>query len=299
MARRSPAERRRQRWLDYPVQGAALWALFALFRMLPVDRASALGGRIARLIGPRLGASRKALRNVERAMPEIAEEERRRIVAGMWDNLGRVAAEYPHLARIAADPDRVEVVGTENLARGMRDRPAILFSAHLANWELLMPTARRLGMTLTLVYRRPNNPVAARLIDRLRGGGDSDRLVPKGRRGAKALVDTLRRGDSIALLVDQKLNRGVAVPFFGRDAMTTPAPAEFAMRFGASLIPVRIERLEGVRFRVEILPPLVLPDGDGRKRDPLAVTARMNALIESWIRERPEQWLWLHRRWGD
>lgn len=298
MARRSPAERRRQRWLDYPLQGAALWVLVTLFGLLPVDRASALGGRIARLIGPRLGASRKALRNVERAMPEIAAQERRRIVAGMWDNLGRVAAEYPHLARIAADPDRVEVVGAENLARGTRDRPAILFSAHLANWELLMPTARRLGVALTLVYRRPNNPLAARLIDRLRGG-DSAMLVPKGRRGAKALVDALRRGGSIALLVDQKLNRGVAAPFFGRDAMTTPAPAEFAMRFGASLVPVRVERLEGVRFRVEILPPMDIPDDGGRERDPLAVTARMNALLETWIRERPEQWLWLHRRWGD
>lgn len=298
MAHRSPAERRRQRWLDYPLQGATLWALLALFGMLPVDRASALGGRIARLIGPRLGASRKALRNIERAMPETTGDERRRIVEGMWDNLGRVAAEYPHLARISASSERVEVTGAENLARATQGRPAILFSAHLANWELLAPTAERMGVPLTLVYRRPNNPFAARLIDRLRGG-NPDMLVPKGRRGAKALVDALRRGGSIALLVDQKLNDGVAVPFFGREAMTAPAPVQFALRFGAALVPVRMERLAGARFRIEILPPLEVHESGDRERDVLSALARINALLEAWIRERPDQWLWLHRRWSD
>lgn len=302
MAVRSDRLRRRQRWLDYPLQGAALWALVALFRILPLDLASTLGGATARLVGPHLGASNKALRNLERAFPEKSGEEHRRILSGMWENLGRVAGEYPHIARIWTDRpggSRVELIGTEHI-RSVVDsgRPAIIVSGHLANWELIAPGAKRLGLPITLVYRRPNNPIAGRLIDRLRGDGFG-RLVPKGRAGAKALIAALRAGSSIGMLIDQKMNDGIPVPFFGRDAMTAPAAAQLALNNRIPLIPVRIERVQGARFRLTILPPLDLPATGNKGADVQAAMTRLNLLLEGWIRERPEQWLWLHRRWPD
>lgn len=302
MAARSAGQRRRQRWLDYPLQGAALWTLFSVFRVLPLDWASALGGRTARLVGPRLGASRKALRNLERAFPEKSAEERRRILKGMWENLGRLAGEYPHIAELGdkgPDHGRVEVVGEEHVRALERSgRPAVIVSGHLANWELLVPMAKKLGVPLTLIYRRPNNPIVGRLLDRLRSD-EMGTLVPKGRVGAKALIAALASGGSIGMLIDQKMNDGIPVPFFGRDAMTAPAAAQLALQRRLPLIPVRIERIGGARFRLTILPPLDLPDTGNKVADVRTVMTRLNLLLEGWIRERPEQWLWLHRRWPD
>ncbi|HSK41233.1 MAG TPA: lysophospholipid acyltransferase family protein, partial [Arenibaculum sp.] len=175
---------------------------------------------------------------------------------------------------------------------------AIIFSGHFANWELLAPAAEAFGLPLTLIYRRPNNPIVGRLIDRARRHG-SGTLVPKGRGGAKALVDALRRGASVALLVDQKMNDGLPIPFFGREAMTAPAVAQLALRFDAPLIPARVERLRGARFRITIQPPMALPADGDRHAAVRTVLTDVNRLLETWIRERPEQWLWLHRRWPD
>jgi KDO2-lipid IV(A) lauroyltransferase len=121
----------------------------------------------------------------------------------------------------------------------------------------------------------------------------------KGKEGARELLAYLRRGGHGAMLVDQKMNDGVAAPFFGRDAMTAPAIAQFGMRLGAVLVPVRTERLRGARFRITVKPPLNLPASGDRASDELTIITEINTLIEGWVRSRPDQWLWLHRRWPD
>jgi KDO2-lipid IV(A) lauroyltransferase len=293
------AERRALRQTAYVLQACAL-GLFLLFcRLLPVDWASAMGGWLGRTIGPRLGQSRKAARNLIRAMPENSPDENQRIVRGMWDNLGRVIAEYPHLPRICAQLEggRVEFVGYEHI-RGMAEdgKPGIVFGAHLGNWEVPSFAARHFGFNMALVYRAPNNAWVDRLLHRLR---DSPLMIPKGREGARALFSLLRNGGHAAFLVDQKMNDGIAVPFFGRDAMTAPAIAQFGFRLGCVIVPFRTERLKGAHFRITVFPPMeLIPTGD-RAADEQAVMARINAMVEGWIRAAPEQWLWLHRRWPD
>jgi Kdo2-lipid IVA lauroyltransferase/acyltransferase len=298
LAKRSP----QSAWVALCRQGAeaaALVAVMAVFAALPVDWASALGGAIARLVGPRLGASRRALRNLARALPENSDAENRRILYAMWDNLGRAVAEYPHLASICTeDSGRVEIVDGERIAALLAgDRPAILFGGHFANWEVGPSTIHRLmGGTLLSIYRAANNP----WVDRLRRRWLLDRqAVAKGAQGGRELLRHLRRGGHLAMLVDQKLNDGIAVPFFGRDAMTAPAIARLALQFACPIVPIRVERLAGARFRFAVLPPLaVSPTGD-TAADVLATMTRINAVIEEWVRARPEQWLWLHRRWPD
>ncbi|MBI4185241.1 MAG: lipid A biosynthesis lauroyl acyltransferase [Proteobacteria bacterium] len=290
-----------QRLITHPLQAAAVALLFLVFRLIPLDAASALGGRLARALGPRLPASRIARRNLARAFPDKGPAEIGRIVAAMWENLGRVAAEYPHLGGL--DPydgsGRIEVVGAEVIDR-LRDdgRPGIFFSGHLGNWEALAISAARRGLPLTLVFRAPDNPLIDALVRRVRRG-IAGGLVPKGAAGARRLVATLAAGGHLGLLVDQKMNDGIAVPFFGREAMTAPALVQLALRFDCPVVPARIERLKGARFRITLFPPLDLAKAGERQADILETMRRVNAVLEGWIRERPEQWLWVHRRWPD
>jgi Kdo2-lipid IVA lauroyltransferase/acyltransferase len=279
-------------------EAAGIAVFMTLFACLPVDWASTLGGFIGRTAGPRIGVSRRALHNLRRAMPENSEAENRRILRGMWDNLCRAIAEYPHLARIsAAGAGRVEIVNGDALtglaAAGQR---SIIFGGHFANWEVGPSTVHRLmGTSLLSVYRAANNPWADRLIRRFHG---IRRAVPKGAAGGRELVRHLRRGGSVAMLVDQKQNDGIAVPFFGRDAMTAPAIARLGHRFSCPLVPVRVERLKGARFRCTIMAPLEIAKTGDATTDERATMASVNAVLEDWVRARPEQWLWVHSRWS-
>ncbi|MSO75836.1 MAG: lauroyl acyltransferase [Alphaproteobacteria bacterium] len=285
------------RSLRHALEALGLLLFWALCRALPLDWASALGGWLARLIGPSLPVTGRARKNLRLSFPDLPATELARMVASMWDNLGRVAAEYPHLGR-AVMAGRVELVGEAHLA-ALRDqaRTTILVGGHLANWEILAIVARARAIPLAGVYRRPNNPLVDRLLRRARG--DAAELLPKGSQGARGTIAVLGRGGNLGMLVDQKMNDGIAVPFFGRPAMTAPAAAELALRYGAAIVPARVERLRGARFRLTLHAPLAMPDATDRKAAVLSLMTRINGELEEWIRARPDQWLWLHRRWPD
>lgn len=273
--------------------------VFALFGLMPLDRASAVGGWLGRALGPRLKLTDRARHNISWALPDLSETERERLIVDMWDHLGRVFAEYPHLGdfKLYDGDDRVEVVGVDVVDR-LRDDGigGIFVSGHLGNWEIASLSVTQRGLTLVHIYRAANNPWVDRLIEKSREpiGG---RHYPKSARGARNLLVALKRGEHLAMLVDQKYNEGIPVPFFGRDAMTATTTADFALRYRIPVVPARVERLEGARFRITLYPPIELPDTDDRAADVRSVTTHINGLFEEWIRERPEQWLWLHRRW--
>lgn len=289
------ASKRARYLLEYVLMRLA----FAVFGAMPLDKASALGGWIGRRLGPKLKITDRARKNISRALPELSATERTKVIAGMWDHLGRVFAEYPHLGdfQLYGDDDRVEVVGVENVDQLRDDGIGGLFiTGHMGNWEIAALSVTQRGLMLVNIYRAPNNPWVDRLIEKCREpiGG---RHYPKSGRGARNMLAAVKAGEHLGLLVDQKYNEGIPVPFFGRDAMTAPSPAEFALRFRIPLVLARVERLKGARFRLTLLPPLDLPNTGDRKADVRAIMVHINNTFEEWIRARPEQWLWLHRRW--
>ena len=217
----------------------------------------------------------------------------------MWDNLGRVVAEYPHLRKIDVfEPGgRVEIRGLEYINRAVATGRRIIFSGHLANWEIGALAAVQCGLSVAQIYRAANNPLVDRMIARFRG--DRAEFIPKGAVAARHAIAALRRGAHLTLLADQKMNDGIPVPFFGRTAMTSSALASLALRFDCDVLPVRVERLGGARFRLTVFPPLPLPRSGDRHADVAALMARVNQILEEWIRDRPEEWFWLHRRWPD
>jgi Kdo2-lipid IVA lauroyltransferase/acyltransferase len=282
-------------------EGTGAVLFYAFLRVLPLDWASGIGGWLARLIGPRLGITKRAEENLRRAMPELNEAERARVIRGMWDNLGRVIAEYPHLNQFRLfDPKgRIEGDDAGNILAN-RD-PAqryIFFSAHYGNWEIAIRTAAQAGFEVTGVYRAPNNPIVDRFMLWARGA-EGGELVPKGDIAARKAFGALREGRALCMLVDQKMNDGIPVPFFGRDAMTAPALAVLALRYDCAVVPIRMLRIKGARFRMISEPPLVLPKTGNAEADRRALMVSVNGIVERWVREHPEQWLWLHRRWPD
>lgn len=273
---------------------------FAAFRALGPVRASNLAGGVARCIGPLLPVSRVADTNLRLAMPELDAAARRRIVRGAWDNFGRTIGEYPHLPgfKASASGPGWEMVGGPILQElAAHQGPMIFFSGHLANWEVPPAVAASFGMTFATAYRPPDNPdVAAMIVDlrqRVAGGGP---MFPKGARGARAMLAHLKRGGRLGMLLDQKMNDGIEVPFFGHPAMTAPALAALALRFRCPVVPNYAQRLGPARFRVICEEPLVLPDTGDRQADIATLTITVNQCLERWIRQQPDNWLWLHRR---
>ncbi|MBT3359593.1 MAG: lauroyl acyltransferase [Rhodospirillales bacterium] len=290
-----------RRYVVHPLEALCAFSGYAFFALLPLDGASALGGWVARTIGPKLPISNRAVRNISRAFPDKSRTEIDIIVRQMWDNFGRVVAEYPHLSKfdVFAPNGRVEVVGVEIIDL-LRDDglPGLAFSAHIGNWEILSLAATQRGMPLDRVYRAANNPIVEWLFTRGRSAVDGA-LIPKGPAGVRPLLKSLKNGNHLALMIDQKMNDGIAVPFFGRDAMTATALVEFAQKFSCPVVPARVERLEGARFRIIVDPPLELTDTGDRHADVLTNMTTVNAIVEQWVRDTPGQWLWLHNRWPD
>lgn len=280
-------------------QAAGLFALMTMLGLLPVDWASWLGGFLGRTFGPHLGLSRRALANISRALPANDESQNRRILRGMWDNLGRAVAEFPHLDWIcAAESGRVEIVNGDAVKELLNDgKPGIVFGGHFGNWEVGPATIHRLmGPSLVSVYREPNNPWVDRL---LRHWQRSRRAVAKGAEGGRDLIRQLNQGGHVAMLVDQKLNDGISVPFFGRDAMTAPALARLALRYDCVVLPCRVERVKGAHFRFIAEKPIPLPRSGDLQADIKILMTEVNATVERWVRRHPEQWFWVHKRWPD
>ena len=288
------------RALRYRAEGLAAMAAFGLLGRLPRTVAADVAGRVACALGPWLPVSRIARRNIRRALPELTEGQIRATVARMWDNLGRVVAEYPHLGSIdTGDPTGpVEIVGLEHLAPlRAANRPVLFVSAHFGNWEIASLAAGQAGMALHLVYRPANNPIVERLVQGFRRA-TLGTYHPKGRAGARELMAAVKRGEHLGLLADQKLSKGIAVDFFGRPAKTGTALADLALRFDLPIVLVRVDRQPRARFRLT-LARLEPPLQGTRPEAVAALLAAVNATIEAWIRDRPDHWLWLHRRWPD
>jgi len=283
------------RTFRHGAEALGAYAGWGLFAILPLDWASALGGWLARTVGPHLKVSRVARQNLRQAFPSMTEEVLSTTVMEVWDNLGRVVGEFPHLQEIA--DHRLEIIGAEHVeAMRVDGKPGILIAAHFGGWELSGPIAKHLGLPVHVIYRAANNPWVETLFRKGRGVA-AESFIAKGSRGARKALEVLKSGGHLGMLVDQKMNDGISVPFMGRDAMTAPAVAHFALKFRCPVVPGRIERLPGVRFRVTFEPPVALPESGNRDRDAREMMGTINEIIAGWVRERPGQWLWLHRRW--
>ncbi len=292
-------------WRPAFVQDLA-WRLEALafdlmtlaVRPWPVSWVSAFGGLALRTLGPMTGAHKVAERNIRLAFPDMMPDDRKALLKAQWDNLGRTFLEFPITDKLTPASGRVEVIGRERLvAIAQSGKPAVLIAGHFANWEVMAAVIVDCGLNCRITYRAANNPYVDRRIITGRARYGVKLFAPKGGLGSRELLATLKGGDSVAFMNDQKFNGGVAAPFFGRTVHTAGAPTRVALNFGAELQPMSVARLPGARFRVTIDEPIRLQRTGVRELDVEAGVRAVNAYIEAGVRARPGEWFWVHKRW--
>ena len=286
--------------LLWRLEAAAYVTVFALLRLMDIETASALGGWLALKLGPLTGSHRVVQRNLRLAFPELSEAERERIARAQWDNLGRSTFELPFMEELQPHRGRVEMVGAERLEEiRTSGKPVVFISGHFSNWEVMPCAIVDAGITCQMTYRAANNPYVDKLIRDARAKYGVQLFAPKGSDGSRELLAAMKRGESVALMNDQKFNGGVAAPFMGQLAHTAAGPTRLALRFGAVLQPMSVERLPKARFRVIVHPPIELEKTGAREADLEAGVARVNAFVEAQVRARPLEWFWVHKRWSN
>jgi Kdo2-lipid IVA lauroyltransferase/acyltransferase len=285
--------------------GAVTIGMLRTTRYFDPIKTANLFGRITRFIGPKLREHRIARENLVAAFPEKSPEEIDTILAGVWDNLGRYGAEFAHLDHVwdydIAHPNngRVEFgPRSAELYDRLRDdgKPALFFASHLGNWELPALAAAAHGLDAAILYRRPNIASAERIVEELRNV-KMGTLIAAGRDAPYRLAQALQNGQHVAMLVDQYFTNGVEVTFFGRKTRANPTLARLRRQIECPIHGVRVIRLPDHRFRAEISEEVEPVRDASGEIDIQGTMQAVTTVIEGWIREYPEQWLWLHRRW--
>ena len=289
--------------------GAAVGALtIAMLRTTryfdPVKTAN-LFARVTRWIGPLLPEQRIGRANLTAAFPEKSPEEIETILAGVWDNLGRLGAEFAHIDHIwdydpaCPEKSRIEIAPrTHELFARLKDdgKPALIFASHLGSWEFPALAGPAHGVDSAVLYRRPNSAGADRIINEMRRVNMGE-LIPAGRDAPFRLAEALREGKHVGMLVDQYLTGGVEVTFFGRKTRANPMLARLRRHVDCPIHGARVIRLPGNRFLAEISEEVQPVRDAAGEIDVQGTTQAITSVVEGWIREYPDQWLWLHRRW--
>ena len=283
--------------LNWRLEAVAFAALFGLLRALGVERASGFGGKLLRTLGPLTGTHKTVTRNLRIAFPDMDLAERARLAIDQWEQTGRTFAELAVMDHLTPEGGRVDLVGFERL-QTIRDsgRPVVFVSGHLANFEVMAAAILAAGVPCQVTYRAANNPYVDALIRQSRERYGIKLFAPKGD-GTRELMTGMKRGESIALLVDQKYNQGPEVEFFGQPVNASPGAARLALKFGTVMQPLSVTRLPGVRFRVTAHEPIAVPDTGDKAADVLAGIQAVNRFVEDRVREHPVDWFWVHKRW--
>lgn len=269
-----------------------------LARLLPIDMASRFGDSVGSWIGPKLKKKTAIFRaNMVIAFPELTEVEIDELVIRAWGRAGRVLAEYPHLATILKEDDRLVIDIREPLAACENPaRPCVIVTAHQSNWEVVRCAGAKLGIRNVSLYSPPSNPLLDRMLLESRQALNSE-LLPRDN-SARLLLRALKKGQSVAMVMDRRVDEGTFIRFFGRNKLSTIMPAKLALKLNCDLVPAQVERLQDAHYRVTFHPPIVPKDTDvDETTQGIDMIQQVHRQFENWIRQQPEDWFCSKRLW--
>jgi KDO2-lipid IV(A) lauroyltransferase len=276
---------------------AVLRSVERIFRALGPERASAFSGWLWQTIAPLTRRQKAAMTHLEVAFPDKSTADRKRITRDVWNNLGRTFAEALLIRDIGKEPARIKLMSPEvmKIIEDAKGR-VVVTSMHYANWELIAPAFQAVRFPMAFIYQRVKNPLSERRLRRLRLTFFEGGVYPKGEAAPRRLIGWLKRGNPVLILADHRTG-DLRTNFFGYPAPTTPLPAFMARTFDAPLIAARLVRTEGVQFEL-YLEQVAVPQTDDAQSDIAVASQTIQSVFEGWIRARPEQWMWAHRRWS-
>ena len=285
--------------ISYLIEAILLLFWIILCKIIGIKLSSFVGGKIVQFIGPLTKLDNIANSNLTKVFPNLSNKKISIIKNNMWNNIGRNTGEliFANKLNPYLDKKKFSIIGKKYLEDLKKNKSgAILFSAHIGNWEICPLIITRRGEEVTSIYRHANNPITEKIIQRLRKG--ICLYAPKGPKGANTLFKVLRQKKYAAILADQKLNEGESIKFLGHPAKTATAIAELSIRLSVPIIPVHVERIKGVKFKYIVEKPIKVDNKKMNHDDKVKmILLKINNKIEKWILKNPEQWLWIHNRW--
>lgn len=285
--------------IRYIFEAPLVWLGLIIFRFFAVKKAGDFAARLAVFIGKKLKVTKLAHDNLSKALPHLNAQQKNQIIDDMWDNLGRIIAEFPHICAFSAEELRQYVEIDELSKQNISDLIAlkcggIIFSAHFGNWEIGPKILQDCGLEVSTVYRPLNNPWVEDLTASLRGV----RMIEKGSVGSREIINLLKQKKFIIILADQKISEGEPIKFFHDDAITTTSIARLAIKYEVPLVPGYISRVDkNFNFNLFIEKPLEFNNKNSLDEEVINLTLKMNQKIEKWILSSPHQWFWVHNRW--
>jgi Kdo2-lipid IVA lauroyltransferase/acyltransferase len=282
--------------LKYFLQSIVIYLFFLVFKILGIKISSNLSGKIVSIIGPLFRSKKIIFSNIQRALPGLNEYEIKKISKKMWNNYGKILAEYVFIKdfRNSKLNNILDVEGQDILNEINEKKERVIFvSGHFNNFELMAMHIEKSGINLAAIYRPLNNKFLNILMEKIRIKYICKNQIKKGISGTKDLLKFFKKGNSIALMIDQRVSEGINSKFFNQDALTTTLPAQFVKKFKCKIVPVYIERTEGINFKIKIYDPIKYSDDESIE----TITNNLNILLEKMILKDPSQWIWTHNRW--
>ena len=282
--------------IKYFTQFLIISILFLIFKILGLRLASFFSGKIISFVGPFFRSRDLITSNILKALPDLKKNELRDITKKMWNNYGRILAEYIFIKDFRSSKliNNIEVIGQEVLDKiKLSNEPVIFVSGHFNNYELKAMQIEKSGINLAAVYRPLNNKFLNFIMEKIRNKYICKHQIKKGISGTKMLLSFFKNKTSIALMIDQRVSQGIKSNFFKHKAFTTTIPAQFVKKFKCKVVPIYIERVKGINFKLTIHEPLVYSDDESIE----SITLDLNFLLEKLILKNPDQWIWSHNRW--
>ena len=270
--------------------------LFVTFKILGFKLASNFGGYIGKIIGPFFRSKKKIKLNIKRALPKKNEEEINSIIKKMWENYGRILSEYMFIKNFRnSNNEKFLTVDGQEILDEIKSskKPVVFISGHFNNFELMAMQIEKSGIDLAAIYRPLNNIFLNKIMESIRIKSICRKQIKKGRAGIREVIELFKNNCSIALMIDQRLSESIRLDFFGQDASTTTLPAQIFKKFGCKIVPIYIERTNGIYFKMKINKPMTFD----KETSVEEITLKLNKWLEKMILTNPEQWIWSHDRW--
>jgi len=276
-------------------------SLFSIFKIIGLKNASNLGSLIGKNVGPFFRSKNITKENIKLGLGSINKDKEKEIIDGMWSNIGRTFSEYVFLKDFKFNKTKfshMKINGVDNLNKIKNsNKPVIFFSGHFANFELMAMELDKSGIKTAAIYRPLNNFFLNPLMEYLRMKYICPTQIPKGRAGMREIINRIKAGYSVALMMDQRVSEGQKVSFFNRPAFTTTIPAQLALKYDCELVPIFLERKENISFEMTIHEPYKIEKTGNDNEDTTNIILKINQIIEKMILKNPKQWIWSHNRW--